>query len=186
MKYIILITFLLLGCGSNTTTNTSTPLTNDDNGSSNSPIIDNNESNNSPIADTNTSHNPRETIRADIVKVEVTGTTGNYMFLISVKSNDTGCEQYANWWEVLDVNKELIYRRILGHPHVNEQPIVRYGENYIDIQSDDVLYIRAHMNNKGYVGDVFKGSVDSGFSVVSTVPTFDAAIELEDPQPPEC
>lgn len=185
MKYIILITFLLLGCGSNTTTNTSTPLTNDDNGSSNSPIIDNNESNNSPITDTNTSHNPRETIRADVVEVTVGGNEGSYTFSVSVKSSDTGCEQYADWWEVLRDDGTLVYRRVLGHPHVAEEPFTRNGVS-IDIQKDTIIYIRAHMNNKGYVGDVFKGSVESGFSVVSTVPTFDAAIELEDPQPPEC
>ena len=175
MKYIILTTFLLLGCGSNSTTPTSTPINNDENGSQPSAMIDN-----------NTSHTPRETIRADIVDVaQVGGEEGNYTLRVGIKSTETGCQQYADWWEILSADGNLVHRRVLGHPHRTEQPFRRDGVN-IEIQKDTVIYIRAHMNNKGYVGDVFKGSVESGFSVVNTVPAFDAGIELEDPQPPEC
>ncbi len=42
------------------------------------------------------------------------------------------------------------------------------------------------MNNIGYVGDVFKGSVRNGFNIDQTEPTFDARIEQSDPQPGEC
>jgi len=172
MKYIIFATFLLLGCGTNSTPNTNTTQSTDENTSTSSSINDHNISN-----------TPKERIRSDIVEVRVVGgDEGNYTFGVSIKSNDTGCEQYADLWEILSADGNYVYRRVLGHSHVNEQPFTRNGE-HIDIKKDTIIYIRAHMNNKGYVGDVFKGSVESGFSMTST---FDADIEHEAPQPSEC
>jgi len=68
-----------------------------------------------------------EEILADVLSVEVTGSPNAYQFSVKIASPDTGCEQYADWWEVLSEDGQLLYRRILLHSHVNEQPFVRSG-----------------------------------------------------------
>lgn len=102
---------------------------------------------------------------AVVQKVTVSGQDGSYTFSVTLKSPDKGCNQYANWWEVITESEELIYRRILGHSHVNEQPFTRSGGS-VKIIVTDVVIIRGHMNTSGYgKGEVaMKGSVETGFT----------------------
>lgn len=99
---------------------------------------------------------------AQVVSVKASGNTNNYSFSVGISSPDTGCEQYANWWEVITEDGTLIYRRILGHSHVNEQPFVRSG-GAVKIKEDQTVIVRAHMNTTGYGTIAFIGSVKSGF-----------------------
>ena len=122
---------------------------------------------------------------ADLVSVAVTGESGNYTFAVTLSSADTGCEQYADWWEVVDVKTgELIYRRILAHSHTNEQPFTRSG-GPVPIESGQSVVIRGHMGGiqSNYGGQVFGGSVDSGFQpVADSVPS----LETVEPLPTGC
>ena len=63
-----------------------------------------------------------ETVHADVTAVSVAGEAGAYTFEVTVRSPDTGCEGYADWWEVVSPDGELLYRRVLLHSHVDEQP----------------------------------------------------------------
>ena len=38
---------------------------------------------------------------AAVTAVTATGAPGTYTFSVTVESPDTGCAQYADWWEVL-------------------------------------------------------------------------------------
>jgi hypothetical protein len=69
----------------------------------------------------------RNLIFANIDSVETSGEDDYYSFQATVSSPDTGCEQYADWWEVLTDKGELLYRRVLLHSHVSEQPFHRSG-----------------------------------------------------------
>ena len=122
---------------------------------------------------------------ADVTGVTVSGDASNYTFSVTLASPDTGCDQYANWWEVLDQDGALLYRRILGHSHVDEQPFTRTG-GPVEIAADQVVYVRAHMDPGGYGGDVFTGSVANGFEPATNLPSIDAAVETADPQPTGC
>lgn len=122
---------------------------------------------------------------ADVLNVKITGNADNYTFSVTLKSPDTGCEQYANWWEVISPDGKLIYRRILGHSHVNEQPFTRSG-GPVRISDDQEVIIRAHMNNTGYGGKALKGSIKSGFKPVELDRDFAIDLETEEPQPSDC
>ncbi len=135
---------------------------------------------------TDTIMTPKDTTKlANVVSVEATGSEKNYTFKVGIKSPDTGCDQYANWWEVLSEDGKLIYRRILGHSHVNEQPFIRSGGAVV-IGKAQVVWIRAHMNTSGYGGEVFKGTVKDGFVKTAADINFSKAIETESPQPSGC
>ncbi len=122
---------------------------------------------------------------AQVNSVQVSGEPNAYQFSVGIMSPDKGCEQYADWWEVLSENGTLIYRRILAHSHVNEQPFVRSGQP-VRIQANDVVYIRGHMHPGGYGGNVFTGTVQDGFREVTVSADFAAGVEKEPPQPTDC
>ncbi len=54
---------------------------------------------------------------AEIVSVDFSGVEFNYTVNVGVLSPETGCNQYADWWELVSESGELIYRRILTHSH---------------------------------------------------------------------
>lgn len=122
---------------------------------------------------------------AKVVSVKVEGQAQNYIFNVGISSPDTGCNQYANWWEVLNQEGKLLYRRILAHSHVNEQPFERSGGT-VPINNSELVIIRAHMNNSGYGKTVFKGSVKDGFKQTQLEPNFAIEVKSQQPQPGEC
>ncbi len=64
---------------------------------------------------------------ADVVGVKVTkADPGVYKFAVTVRHGDTGWKHYAVAWEVLGLDGKVLGRRVLGHPHENEQPFTRY------------------------------------------------------------
>ena len=143
-------------------------------GYSSSAIIDCNENSNNT--------------HAEVLFVSVTGSEKAYTFSVEVKSPDAGCDQYANWWEVITEDGQLIYRRILAHSHTPprfNQPFTRSG-GPVNITSNQVVIIRAHMNTSGYGTKVFKGTVQNGFVAFETNSDFALAVANQNPQPGNC
>jgi hypothetical protein len=122
---------------------------------------------------------------ANVILVEATGEPGAYRFSVEISSPDQGCQQYADWWEVLSEDGELLYRRILAHSHVNEQPFVRSG-GPVPIGAETVVWVRVHMNPGGYGGTVYKGSVQAGFEAAELSPEFAAEADGLAPLPGSC
>ncbi len=129
-------------------------------------------------ADTNTPF-------ADVTDVSFSGSEGRYTFRVEISSPDSGCDQYADWWEIVTEDGQLIYRRILLHSHVDEQPFTR-GGGPVDISDETSVWIRAHMSNSGYGGQVFFGSINSGFEAMDHPDDFAMQLENEDPLPGDC
>ncbi len=64
---------------------------------------------------------------AKIVDAKILSAGGERQFQIHVtlEHADTGWDHYANRWDVLDQDGNLLGSRTLHHPHVNEQPFTR-------------------------------------------------------------
>lgn len=136
----------------------------------------------SPLADP---ESPVAQTEADVVAVEVSGSPGAYTFSVTVSSPDTGCEQYADWWEVVTESGDLVYRRVLLHSHATEQPFTRSGGPVAVAESDTVI-VRAHMNTGGYGGDALRGSAEAGFEAYEPEARFAAELASGDPLPEDC
>jgi hypothetical protein len=61
---------------------------------------------------------------ADVVDVRVE-CPNDCTFNVTVRHDDKGWDHYANQWEILTPDRKLIAKRVLYHPHVNEQPFTR-------------------------------------------------------------
>ena len=123
--------------------------------------------------------------RADVISVAVSGNPGAYQFRVEISSPDEGCGQYADWWEVLSQDGELLYRRILTHSHVNEQPFTRSGGPVV-VGVDEVVIVRAHMHPGGFGRQAMKGSAQTGFEEMTLESGFAAGVDADPPQPEGC
>lgn len=127
----------------------------------------------------------KTSVQAEVISVQVSGEPGTYKFTVGIRSPDTGCEQYTDWWEVVSEDGKLLYRRVLLHSHADEQPFTRSG-GPVPIQSVSVVWVRAHMNTSGYGGKAYKGSVKSGFAAADPGKDFAANLAYQPPLPNGC
>ncbi len=126
------------------------------------------------------------TTYADVDHVLATGNPGAYRLAVTVYSPDQDCDTYADWWEVVTPEGELLYRRILGHSHAQEQPFQRSG-GPIEVRPDQQVIVRAHMNDSGYGGRAMTGSVTGGFKPAPDITAdFAQALAEADPRPTDC
>jgi hypothetical protein len=137
---------------------------------------------------TSSSASPTDTespVLADVEAVVVTGEDGNYTLATTLRSGDEGCDGYADWWEVLTLDGRLLYRRILNHSHVDEQPFTRSG-GPIDATQSDVVLVRAHRHPTGYGGQAMEGRLGGTFVAVELAASFAAELEVAEPLPEDC
>jgi len=122
---------------------------------------------------------------ADVTAVSVSGSPGAYTFNVTVQSPDQGCNRYADFWEVVSLDGELLSRRILLHSHVNEQPFTRSG-GPVEIAAAEAVIVRAHMNPDAYGGAALRGSPEAGFSPASLGADFAATLASLPPRVESC
>lgn len=122
---------------------------------------------------------------ADVTAVTTTGEAGAYRFAVTISSPDTGCDQYADWWEVVSTDGELLYRRILAHSHVDEQPFTRSG-GPVAVAAETEVIVRAHMMPGGYGGQALQGSAAGGFVPVELPADFAPELVDQPPLPSGC
>ena len=119
---------------------------------------------------------------ARITGVDPSGGPNAYTFDVTIQSNDTGMDHYADWWEVVDADGKLVYRRVLLHDHADEQPFTRDG-GPVPIARDAIVTVRAHVYPSGYANAGMRGSVATGFKAIDLPNNFAAALERKPPQP---
>lgn len=122
---------------------------------------------------------------ASVIAVSTIQNDAGVSFTVSLRSPDTGCGQYADWWEVITEDGELLNRRILAHSHVNEQPFARSGSAF-PLEESLTVIIRGHMNNSGYGTTVFKGSINAGFDKTTIDKDFAKELANQQPLPSNC
>jgi len=122
---------------------------------------------------------------ADVLSIQANGNPGNYTFAIEVASPDENCFQYADWWEVIDEEGQLLYRRVLTHSHADEQPFTRSG-GPVPVMANTMVWVRAHMNIGGYGGTALHGSIQSGFQPAELSAGFAADLANHAPLPQDC
>jgi hypothetical protein len=122
---------------------------------------------------------------AQVVDVLMSGPDGAFLFGVTVTSPDTGCDSFVDWWEVVTPDGELLYRRVLLHSHVGEQPFTREGGPVAAGPADEVI-VRAHMNTTGYSPSAMRGSFRTGFSSAQLERGFAANAEALEPLPDGC
>lgn len=92
---------------------------------------------------------------ADSPVVENVTINGNSVS-VTLSHPDTGWDDYADGWEVLDADGNRLGYRELLHPHVNEQPFTR-SLSGVDIPADaTVVYIRARDNVGGWSEELYE------------------------------
>jgi hypothetical protein len=96
---------------------------------------------------------------------------GSWTFHVTVRHPDTGWEDYADGWDVVDpegnvlkTNPDDPYTRLLLHPHENEQPFTRSQSSILISVGVSQVSVRAHDLADGYGGRVVVVdlTVDSG------------------------
>jgi len=123
---------------------------------------------------------------ADVEAASARGEAGAYTFRVTVRSPDTGCQRYADWWEVVRSDGSLAYRRILIHSHAGEQPFTREG-GPVPVRAGEVVVVRAHCEPDGYRGAMLRGSVQGGFAPWKDAPPgFAADLGRAAPLPESC
>lgn len=97
---------------------------------------------------------------ADVIDVVVTDEgSGTYRFDVTVRSADTGEEKYADLWEVRAPDGTVLGRRVLTHPHVEEQPFTRSQGGIIIPETVTVVMIVARDTVGGFCGEPFEISI---------------------------
>ncbi len=92
--------------------------------------------------------------KADVLKAGATRVTdGTWRFDVTIRHADTGWEHYADRYEILDPETgRKLARRVLLHPHVNEQPFTRSPGPVRLPDGLKRVRVRAHDNVHGYGG----------------------------------
>lgn len=91
-----------------------------------------------------------------IVDAEAQRSGMGWRFIVTVKHNDTGWDHYADGWEVLSDDGEVLGFRELMHPHVNEQPFTRSLGDVTVPDGTRFVYIRAKCSVDGWTGEKVK------------------------------
>ncbi|WP_420549920.1 hypothetical protein [Curvivirga sp.] len=94
-------------------------------------------------------------VKIENVVLKPTG-ENSYRFSVTVSHNDTGWDHYADEWQVIDAEGNILGTRILAHPHVNEQPFTRSSGSIAIPTHLEKVYIRAKDNVHGWAKEQFE------------------------------
>lgn len=96
--------------------------------------------------------------RIDAVKASKGG--GAWSFSVTLTHGDTGWDDYADGWRVVDENGTVLGYRELLHPHVNEQPFTRSLSGVAIPEGITRVFVEASTNVTGW--DKARFAVDLG------------------------
>ncbi len=92
-----------------------------------------------------------------VIKVAAHSTGMGWDFDVTLSHQDTGWEHYADGWEIVDGEGNVLGTRILHHPHVAEQPFTRSLRHVMLPDGTRTVFVRVKCSQDGWK--------DSGFEV---------------------
>lgn len=101
-------------------------------------------------------HSPALAGKADVLKVKVDRGETGYSFTVTVQHNDEGWQHYADKWDIVAPDGQVLATRVLYHPHVKEQPFTRSLSDVSIDSTVTTVSIRAHDSVHGYGGKSLK------------------------------
>ena len=75
-----------------------------------------------------------------------------WSFTVTLEHADEGWDHYADAFEIVSPDGEVLATRTLYHPHVNEQPFTRSLDNVTVPYEYDEVIVRAHDSVHEYGG----------------------------------
>lgn len=98
-------------------------------------------------------YSPAAAGEADVVAVTVAREApGSYRFDVTLRHADAGWDHYANAWEVVGPDGRVLGKRVLLHPHVDQQPFTRSLSGVVIPADVRRVTLRAHDSVHGYGG----------------------------------
>jgi len=76
-------------------------------------------------------------------------------FAVTLEHGDEGWDHFANLWDVVTLDGELLGSRVLYHPHVDEQPFTRSLSGVIIPAGVSQVKVRARDSVHGYSAQEF-------------------------------
>ncbi len=88
-----------------------------------------------------------------IEKVAVSQSGDTWRFDVTIRHPDTGWDDYADGWRVMDMDGNELGMRVLHHPHVDEQPFTRSLSGVVIPAGLSQVQIQARDNVGGWSDD---------------------------------
>ncbi len=88
-----------------------------------------------------------------IEKVTAASSGDSWRFDVTIRHPDTGWDDYADGWRVLDMDGNELGMRVLHHPHVDEQPFTRSLSGVAIPEGTTQVQIQARDNVGGWSDD---------------------------------
>ena len=80
----------------------------------------------------------------------------SWLVKVTLQHNDSGWDHYADNWQVVDADGNVLGNRVLQHPHVNEQPFTRDLSGVKVPDGVTIIYIKAHDKVHGWTKNSLK------------------------------
>ena len=92
---------------------------------------------------------------ATVVSAALQPSGDTWRVSVTLSHGDTGWDDYADGWRVLDADGTVIGTRELLHPHVNEQPFTRSLSGVSLPTGVAIVQIESSTNTTGWGGERF-------------------------------
>ncbi len=88
------------------------------------------------------------------VKVQKAGMLWNIH--VTLEHPDTGWDHYADGWEILDTEGNVLAYRKLMHPHVDEQPFTRSISGVVIPDGTREIFVKVSCSLDGWASDLVR------------------------------
>ena len=87
---------------------------------------------------------------ASVQNVSVYQKDDSYTFKVTIMHNDSGWDDYADAWRIKDLDGNILGKRALAHPHVNERPFTRSLSGVFIPEAVTTVVVEVHNNATGW------------------------------------